>query len=418
MGDRHPDHRVDGHAPVFVGPSPVDTGLDQQPSGALPLRARIDGKHPEPAVTRAAVLKMGVGLVDVGHRPHDVIISRDRHQYLSTVGHPARGVGKVVAVGATNDPYRIVGLQCQLSYACMLIQANRPYGEGHPGDGTRPVTRLACRGSLESRTPNPGSRGWRGSGIGCAVMQDLVEFAVDIARQAGTLTMQHFRAADLTVDRKGDDSPVTIADRQAELLLRRLINDRFPDDAVVGEEHEDSAGTSGRTWYLDPIDGTKSFVHGVPLFSNLVACDDADGPLVGVINCPALGEATWAGRGIGCFHNDTPALVSTTARLDQAYVMTSGLEWWSAQRRPRLLDAPFTWRTWGDGYGYSLVATGRVDAMVDPGAEVWDLAAIPVILHQAGGVFTGLDGHSKTADGGSALASNGLLHDALLRYFS
>lgn len=248
-------------------------------------------------------------------------------------------------------------------------------------------------------------------------MQDLMEFAVEIARQAGDLTLRHFRDSGLVVDRKDDRSPVTLADRTAESLLRDLIAARHPDDAIVGEEHAAVGGTSGRTWYLDPIDGTKSFVHGVPLFTTLVACYDADGPLVGVIAAPALGEATWAGRGAGCFHDDTPARVSATADLAESYVMTSGLEWWPPALRTVALDPPFTLRTWGDGYGYSLVATGRAEAMVDPGAEVWDLAPLPVIITEAGGRFTGTDGSDGIASG-SAVASNGLVHDALLSVLS
>jgi histidinol-phosphatase len=247
-------------------------------------------------------------------------------------------------------------------------------------------------------------------------MQDLLEFAVAIAREAGRLTRDHFRSEGLVVDRKQDASPVTIADRMAEDLLRRRIGEAFPDDAVVGEEAADTGGTSGRTWYLDPIDGTKSFVHGVPLFTTLVACYDPDGPLVGVIDAPALGETTWAGRGVGCFHDDAPARVSAHADLDGAYVMTSGFEWWPAELIPAATAGPSTMRTWGDGYGYSLVATGRVEAMVDPGAEVWDLAPLPIIIVEAGGRFTGMDGTEGIASG-SAVASNGLVHDALLARF-
>jgi histidinol phosphatase-like enzyme (inositol monophosphatase family) len=219
------------------------------------------------------------------------------------------------------------------------------------------------------------------------------------------------------VDRKADDSPVTAADRAAEALLRQLILDRYPDDTIRGEEEADVIGTSGRSWYLDPIDGTKSFVHGVPLYTNLVACDDGDGPLLGVINTPALGEATWAGRGMGCFHDDAPARVSTVIETPRAYVMTSGFEWWPESARRRAIEAPFTMRTWGDGYGYSLVATGRAEAMVDPEAAPWDLAPLPVIIAEAGGRLTGLDGSPGTASG-SALASNGLLHDDLLAHFA
>ena len=248
-------------------------------------------------------------------------------------------------------------------------------------------------------------------------VQDLLEFAVAIAREAGTSTLRHFRSTDLAVDRKVDDSPVTVADRQAEALLRERIRDAYPDDAIVGEEQDDVAGTSGRTWYLDPIDGTKSFVHGVPLFTNLVACEDRDGPLLGVINAPALGETTWAGRDAGCFHDDTPARVSAVGAIDRAYVMTSGFEWWPPPLRLLADRAPFTMRTWGDGYGYSLVATGRADAMVDPEAAPWDLAPLPLIIGEAGGRLTGLDG-TPGVGSGSAVASNGLIHDELLAHFA
>ncbi len=247
-------------------------------------------------------------------------------------------------------------------------------------------------------------------------MQDLLEFAVDIARRAGALTLTHFRSAELAIEHKSDDSPVTVADRAAEALLRELILARYPDDTIRGEEEADVIGTSGRSWYLDPIDGTKSFVHGVPLYTNLVACDDGDGPLVGVINTPALGETTWAGRGMGCFHADTPARVSAVSDLDRAYVMTSGFEWWPQELRSRATDAPFTMRTWGDGYGYSLVATGRAEAMVDPEAAPWDLAPLPVIISEAGGRLTGFDGTPGTGSG-SAMATNGLVHDRLVAHF-
>ncbi|MGI9018686.1 MAG: inositol monophosphatase family protein [Euzebya sp.] len=248
-------------------------------------------------------------------------------------------------------------------------------------------------------------------------MQDLLEFALSVARQGGQEALSHFRGVGLQVDRKQDHSPVTIADRQAEARMRELIASRHPADAIVGEEHPDTPGTSGRTWYLDPIDGTKSFVHGVPLFTTLVACDDRDGPAVGVINAPALDEATWAGRGLGCFHQGAATRVSDTADLASAYVMTSGLEWWPTALRPKVLDPPFVLRTWGDGYGYMLVATGRVEAMVDPQAEVWDLAPLPVIMAEAGGRLTGLDGSAGIMTG-SAVATNGHVHQALLEHLA
>lgn len=243
-------------------------------------------------------------------------------------------------------------------------------------------------------------------------VQDLMAFAVDLAEAGGRAALGHFRTAGLAVDRKADDSPVTVADRQAEEVMRARIRAAHPDDGIVGEEGDDVPSRSGRTWYLDPIDGTKSFVHGVPLFTTLVACHDPDGALVGVIHAPALAETTVAGRGEGCLHGGSPARVSDTTALAEAYVMTSGVEWWPEDLRPLAVAPPFTLRTWGDGYGFSLVATGRADAMLDPEASPWDLAPMPVILEEAGGRFTGTDGQEGMAHG-SALASNGHLHEAL-----
>lgn len=239
-------------------------------------------------------------------------------------------------------------------------------------------------------------------------------FAVDIAREAGAITTRWFGTVDLDVEHKGDGSPVTQADREAELLLRRRIEDRFPDDAIIGEEFPDRAGTSGRTWVLDPIDGTKSFTHGVPLFATLLALVDGSGPTIGVIDLPALGETVWAGRGLGCRHNGEPAAVRPRDAIDGSWLMTSGLRVWRPGAIDRLIDAGMHVRTWADAYGYFLVATGQVDAMVDPVANLWDLAAPAVIVAEAGGVFTDLAGEVR-ADGGSGVASAGGIHTELLR---
>ena len=134
--------------------------------------------------------------------------------------------------------------------------------------------------------------------------------AVELARMAGELTLRYFRADDLDVDLKGDGTPVTAADRAAERLVRDELARRHPDDGVLGEEEAERIGTSGRRWVLDPIDGTKAFTHGVPLYTNLLAVEDEHGLAVGVVNVPALGETVWAGRGVGCFCNGRPARVS------------------------------------------------------------------------------------------------------------
>jgi histidinol phosphatase-like enzyme (inositol monophosphatase family) len=242
----------------------------------------------------------------------------------------------------------------------------------------------------------------------------LVEEAVALTRMAGEATLRWFRDSSLTIDRKGDGTPVTQADREAERLIRAELAVRHPDDGVLGEEEPETVGTSGRRWILDPIDGTKAFTHGVPLYSNLLAVEDAHGIAVGVINIPALDETVWAGRGRGCWCNDAPARVSTTDDLATAYVSTSGLGPWSDEAVASLQASGASIRTWGDGYGYVLVATGRIDAMVDPKAELYDLAPMPVILTEAGGRFGSLDGADGDPGKGSGMASNGRIHEALL----
>ena len=245
------------------------------------------------------------------------------------------------------------------------------------------------------------------------VDRELLENAVDITRRAGALTLQWFQSSTLTIERKRDGTPVTEADRAAETLIRDELRRRFPDDSIVGEEFADHRGASGRTWYIDPIDGTKAFSHGVPLYSNLLAMSDAGGSALGVINIPALDEIVYAARGLGCHHNGAPCRVSTTPTLDGAYVSTSGFGYWPRAALDRVLDSSCFLRTWGDGYGYFLVATGRIDAMVDPVVNTYDIAPMSVILAEAGGRFSDFTGVDR-ADGGSGVATNGHLHDALL----
>lgn len=246
---------------------------------------------------------------------------------------------------------------------------------------------------------------------------DLLEEAVALARRAGDLTLQWFRADALEVETKADDTPVTVADRRAERLVRDELARRHPADGIIGEEEGTAAGTSGRRWVVDPIDGTYGFIHGVPLYSTLLAVLDDDGPLVGVIHLPALGETVYAGRGLGCFQLDAagprPAHVSTHGALAGAAVMSSGVDHWPAGALDRLHAGGARVRTWGDGYGYALVATGRVEAMVDPVVSVWDLAPMPVVIAEAGGRFSTVDGRDDLW-AGSGVGTNGAVHDAVL----
>jgi histidinol-phosphatase len=243
--------------------------------------------------------------------------------------------------------------------------------------------------------------------------QATLDTAVTLLRAAGERTLRWFRAADLEVERKGDGTPVTAADKDAERFLREELADAFPGDGVLGEEEAPTASTTGRRWIIDPIDGTKAFTCGVPLYSNLLALEDEHGIAVGVVNLPALGETVWAGRGLGCWSERGPATVSTGAGLAGAYVMASSFSHWPPRSAAALEAAGAVLRTWGDGYGYALVATGRVAAMVDPEVAPYDVGPMPVLLAEAGGRFTDLRGE-VTIEGGSGLASNGLVHDELL----
>ncbi len=245
----------------------------------------------------------------------------------------------------------------------------------------------------------------------------LVEFAVELARSAGRLTLDWFQSASLTVDHKVDGSPVTAADLAAETHIRDRIAQRFPDDAIIGEEHPDTTGTSGRTWVIDPIDGTKAFTKGVPLYSNLIALIDAHGPAIGVINLPGLDETVAAGRGLGCTHQGQPCRVNDHATIDGAYICTSETGYWPGETLDRVLKSPASLRTWGDAYGYALVATGRTEAMIDPQVYPWDIAPMSVIIPEAGGRFTTTDGSAEWR-GGSGVATNGVIHQQILDLLS
>jgi len=247
--------------------------------------------------------------------------------------------------------------------------------------------------------------------------QGLLDAAVAMAVEAGQHTLRWFNTTDLGVDWKGDGTPVTEADLSAELMIRERIAAQYPDDAILGEEHADVEGTTGRQWMIDPIDGTKSFTHGVPLFSNLIAVADENGPAVGVINLPALDEIVYAGRGLGCFHKvgdrePVAARVSNVARVDRAAITASGFEGFPADVLARWTSSGAIVRTWGDAYGYALVATGRVEAMFDYGLSAWDIAPMLVIIPEAGGTVTAWDG-SPEPMGGNTISTNGTLHAEL-----
>jgi histidinol phosphatase-like enzyme (inositol monophosphatase family) len=253
-----------------------------------------------------------------------------------------------------------------------------------------------------------------------------LQWAVRIAREAGQLTLRHFRNADLHVDRKADDSPVTAADREAEELLRRLIGERFPDDSILGEELGSTDGSTGYQWVLDPIDGTKSFIHGVPLYTTLVAVLEGDQPCLGVIHAPAAAETVYAATGSGCWYlagegvEPLRARVSRVSTLRESLLLTGEFKSFATERPVDALDvylrlhrAARLARTWGDGYGYLMVATGRAEVMIDPVMNLWDIAALAPVIEEAGGDFRDWQGR-PTIHASDCFATNGLVTDEVL----
>jgi len=249
-----------------------------------------------------------------------------------------------------------------------------------------------------------------------------LRLANELAREAGGIVMEHYRRSDLAVERKADDSPVTVADRGAEEHLRRRIAEGFPEDAILGEEFPERPGTSGYRWILDPIDGTKSFIHGVPLFGTMIAVEHDGRSVLGVIRIPALDECVYAAEGQGAWYEvkgsqPRPANVSSCPRLSQSLFLTSEVANFTTVHRrdayDRLEAAARLSRSWGDCFGYLMVATGRAELMVDPVMNVWDAAAVQPIIEEAGGTFTDWQGR-RTIYSGQGIATNGLILDEVL----
>jgi len=250
-------------------------------------------------------------------------------------------------------------------------------------------------------------------------LDDLLQFALDAAWQAGRVTLSHFQTG-LVAERKADNSPVTIADREAEQKLRQLITTRWPAHALIGEEFGASPGDEtgdDYTWIIDPIDGTKSFVSGVPLYSVLLALVRDNEPLLGVIHFPGLNETVYAARGHGCYWNGRRSRVSSVSTLADAVMLASDLNTFAAFGREeafqRLIKKTYIQRTWGDAYGYALVATGRAEVMLDPVMALWDCGPLQIILEEAGGTFTDWRG-TPTIYGGEAIATNGVLYEQVM----
>jgi len=252
--------------------------------------------------------------------------------------------------------------------------------------------------------------------------------ALQLADAADAISLPRFRADDLQVTAKPDLTPVSDADLAVERAIRSALAAERPDDAIVGEEFGDSDLTvasggrswSGRRWVLDPIDGTKNFVRGVPVWATLIALFDGDDAVVGVVSAPALNRRWWAARGLGAFSRfgrEEPrrCRVSAVAKLSDASLSYSELsEWHAAGLSAQFAElAARCWRTrgYGDFYSYMLVAEGAVDVAAEPELSLWDVAALIPIVTEAGGSMTAIDGQPSSGSLRSALASNGLLHE-------
>ncbi len=254
---------------------------------------------------------------------------------------------------------------------------------------------------------------------------DDLRFAHVLADAADDITTRRFRALDLRVETKPDLSPVSDADHAAEESLRNVIRRARPRDAVLGEEHG-RTGAGPRCWVVDPIDGTKNYVRGVPVWATLIALMVGEEVVVGVASAPVLGRRWWAARGGGAWTGRgltkaSPCRVSGVTKLEDASFSYSSLTGWEAQGRlPGLLGLTRSvWRTraYGDFWSHVLVAEGSVDISAEPEVSLWDLAALQVIVEESGGTFTDVSGASRP-DGGSVICTNGHLHDEVLARLS
>ncbi|MAS93760.1 MAG: histidinol phosphate phosphatase [Verrucomicrobiales bacterium] len=252
------------------------------------------------------------------------------------------------------------------------------------------------------------------------MLSEFLSFAEATAREAGALTLEYFLTDAAQPEFKGDDTPVTIADRNAEKLIRERITAAYPDHQIVGEEFGESDESESKyRWIIDPIDGTKSFVHGVPLYAVLLALE-IDGKVeVGCAYFPALDEIVSGATGLGAHWNGKPCSVSdetsldraVCAHIDTAYFAKNG----KGEAWQRLQQAVYYNAGWCDAYGYLLVATGRAEVMLDPVMAVWDCGPFPPIFREAGGYFGDWKGNDGNIEGGEALATNRHLKDEVVR---
>ena len=254
-------------------------------------------------------------------------------------------------------------------------------------------------------------------------MTPRLRFAIDAVRKAGKSTLEHFQSG-VAVIYKSDNSPVTVADKNAETILRAEIGLHFPGETILGEE-QGLTGTGNTRWIIDPIDGTKSFICGVPLYATLLSYEVDGVPILGVSFFPALNEMVYAELGSGCFMNDQRVSVTTRNSIKGGFIASGGpnsmVKFGRWKAFEEMSAVAIATRTWSDAYGHCLVATGRIDAMIDPVVSRWDLSAIKVIVEEAGGRFTDFSGGNPFEKGDlglEAISSNGQIHDEILKMYA
>lgn len=248
-------------------------------------------------------------------------------------------------------------------------------------------------------------------------LRELLDVATEAAHAAGTRALGYFKVGEhaLGIERKGDDTPVTVADRSAETVCRDVLSRYFPTHKITGEEHPDQGSDDRYTWIIDPIDGTKSFIYGVPLWGTLLGCLVDGKPSVGVIYCAGLDEMVAAADGEGCWFNGRRAKCSDVARIEDAAISTTSIT--------RAIDRSGAYRDmadraklnrgWGDAYAYLSVAMGRTDAALDPKVSVWDVSPYPPIFREAGGHWGNWNGESDIKGNDSFACAAGLKDEIL-----
>jgi histidinol phosphatase-like enzyme (inositol monophosphatase family) len=245
-------------------------------------------------------------------------------------------------------------------------------------------------------------------------LQQILDFAIEAAYIAGRRALAYYNTP-LPVETKSDDTPVTRADRESEQIIRTQITAAFPTHSILGEEAGQTIGSPDFKWIIDPIDGTKSFIHGVPLWGVMIGVEIRQQPSVGVVYLPALDEMIAAATGMGCTRNGRPTRVSSVNRLDDATLLSSSIT--TAMRRSdcweKLASRTKLHRTWGDCFGHIMVATGRAEIMLDAQMKPWDAAALLPILTEAGGHFTSWKGE-PTIWANEGVSTNAALHEQVL----